>query len=459
MHRHLCRALPLLVASNLAAQQPAAQPVSNRAIYSISGLVVDSLRLRPLAGADVIVAGTSHHATTDSSGLFTIDSLEPGKYRLGVFHPYLDSLSLAIGTKETNVPLEEGMGIVFGVPSATTLIKTMCPTSSADSSTVLMGTVIDVDTGKPVGGAKVTVSWTEYIFGKRIRGLQKSPQKLETRTSASGAYRMCGLPADVGAAVVAESDNAKTDEIGIRSVSPSVMLLTLAVSKTPAAPVTLNGFVRDEKGNALRSARIQMVGTENSAVTDDNGRFTLNKVLPGSRNIAIRRIGYIPTSIALQVTRTPMEAIDVRLAKYVPILDTVFIRGRREQGLAAIGFTQRINTTLGEHIRREDFEKHNPKLLTDILRNTNQVKVMYVGSVPIAVPRRGGIPCTKLVIDGTPWIIRDARDFNDIIDVAELSAVEVYSGSNVPSEFDIGRDHGCLTIVVWSRTRARDSMR
>src|SRR6187551_3457838 len=183
MHRLLLRALPLVAASSLAAQNPAGLPVSNRAIYSISGLVVDSLRLRPLAGADVIVAGTTHHATTDSSGLFRIDSLEPGRYRLGVFHPYLDSLSLSIGSRETVVPLEEGKGIIFGVPSAATLIRTACPANSPDSSTVLLGTVVDVDTGKPVAGAKVTVAWTDYVFGRRIRGLQKSPQKLETRTN------------------------------------------------------------------------------------------------------------------------------------------------------------------------------------------------------------------------------------------------------------------------------------
>jgi protocatechuate 3,4-dioxygenase beta subunit len=459
MHRHLLPALTLFSAAALDAQEPSAQPVSNRAIYSISGLVVDSLRLRPLAGAEVIVAGTSHHATTDSSGLFTIDSLEPGRYKLGVFHPYLDSLSLAIATKETSVPLDEGQGIIFGVPSATTLIRTTCPSSAPDSTSMLMGTVVDVDTGKPVAGARVTVSWTDYIFGKRIRGLQKSPQKLETTTNSSGAYRLCGMPADVGAAVVAQSGDAKTDEIGIRSYTPSVMLVPLGVTKTPARPVTVSGFVRDEKGAPLRNARIQMVGSENAAATDDNGRFTLTNIMPGSRNIAIRRIGYIPTSINLQVTRTPIEAIDVRLAKYVPMLDTVFIKGRREQGLAQVGFTNRINRTLGEHIKREDFEKHHPKLLTDILRNTLQVKIMYVGSVPVAVPRRPGIKCTKLIIDGTPWIIRDARDFNDIVDVEQVSALEVYSGSNTPAEFDVGREHACLTIVIWSRTRVRDMIR
>lgn len=460
MRLHLFWALPIAIASALPAQQPvSASATANQAIYSVTGIVVDSLRQRPLAGADVIVAGTSHHATTDSSGLFRIDSLKPGKYKLGVFHPYLDSLSLAIGTREMTVPLEAGKGIVFGVPSAATLINRTCPGSGADTTSVLMGTVIDVETGAPIPSAKVTVAWTEYVFGKRIRGVQKSPQRHETTTDATGAYRVCGLPADLGAAVVAKSGESSTDEVGIKSFAPSVMLLTLAISRNPAARVNLRGFVRDEKGSPVKSARIQMLGTTAAAVTDDNGAFTLANLTPGTRNLAVRRIGYVPASISLELTSKPMSPVDIRLAKYVAILDTVFIMGRRDRELGSIGFTQRKKNTLGEFRVREDFEKSNPIYLSDILRNMRQVTIRYVGGIPVPVPRRQGPGCTKLFIDGTPWTMSDPRDLNDVIDANEIAALEVYSGTNVPAEFEVGRQHGCLTIVVWSRNRARDITR
>jgi hypothetical protein len=459
MYRHALWALPLLAASAVSSQQPIARPTSaTRAIYSVSGIVLDSLRRRPLAGADVIVAGTSRQATTDSSGLFRIDSLMPGTYRFGVFHPYLDSLSIAIATKETIVPLEEGKGLVFGVPSAASLLKTTCPRSPVDSSSVLLGTVVDVDNGMPIPSAKVTVSWTEYVFGKKIRGLQKVPQKLETTTDSGGAYRVCGLPADLGAAVVAQIGDAKTDELGIKSFSPSVMLLTLAISRKPVAPVRLKGFVRDESGRALKNARIQMVGAPAGAVTGEDGSFTLDGVAPGTRSIAIRRIGYIPVSLSLQLTSSPMAPIDVRLAKYVPILDTVFINGRRDEGLASVGFTHRKTTTIGEFLTRDKWERSHPRLLTDILRNTRQATVRYIGSTPVVESRRG-LSCTKLVIDGVPWNINRAEDFNDVIDATEISALEIYSGSSVPAEFDLGSKHGCLTIVIWSKPRVQDHLR
>ena len=459
MNRKLFFALPFVAVSSLSGQHTVPKPVSaTRAIYSVTGLVIDSLRMRPLVGADVIVAGTSRHAMTDSAGLFRIDSLEPGRYRLGVFHPYLDSLSLAIATSETTVPLEEGKGLIFGVPSAATVIRNACPETPGDSSSVLMGTVVDVDTGAPVPGAKITVSWTEYVFGKGIRRLQKSPQKVERTANSSGAYRICGLPADLGAAVVARSGGASTDEIGIRSFSPSVMLLTLAVSRNPAARVSLRGFVRDENGEPLKSARVQMLGTMTAAVTDDDGSFTLTDLTPGTRSLAVRRIGYVPTSLPVQLTLSAMAPLEIRLSKYVAMLDTVFIKGRRDQGLSSVGFSARKSHGVGEFLLREEIQKSHPRFITDVLRNMRQVSIQYVQGVPVAVSRRG-YGCTKLFVDGMPWTLFEPRELNDVIDASEISALEVYSGTGVPPEFVAGLDQGCLTIVVWSKTRVRDPIR
>jgi len=461
MRHHVLWSAALLGVAQLNAQQPVVNAASSsQTTYSLSGSVIDSLHFRPLVGADVMVAGTSLHATTDSSGVFRIDSLPAGTYKLGVFHPYLDSLSLAIATRETTVPLESGKRIHFGVPSAETVIRTVCPSAEADSNSVLMGTVVDVDTGAPVGGAKVIVSWTDYIFGfgKGARRPQRTPHKLEVTTNAAGGYRVCGLPADVGAGVVAQSGNAATDEIGVRSFSPSVMLLTLLVSKNPATRVNISGVVRDEKGAPLKTARIQMLGTTVAAVSDESGRFTLNGVAPGTRNIAVRRIGYLPASIPLQVTARSTAPLDIRLAKYVPILDTVFIKGRRDRGLSAVGFTSRKMHTLGEFVEREKFERHNPLVLTDILRNLRQVTIKYVNGYPVAVATRGQ-SCTKLYIDGLPWTLFEPRDLNTVVDVNQITAVEVYTGATVPAEFETAREHGCLTIVVWSRVRARDTLR
>jgi len=65
----------------------------------IVGVVADSVDGVPLQGAEVIASGVATTVKTDSLGRFTIDSLAPGTYQVGVFHPLLESLGITLATK------------------------------------------------------------------------------------------------------------------------------------------------------------------------------------------------------------------------------------------------------------------------------------------------------------------------------------------------------------------------
>jgi hypothetical protein len=72
----------------------------------IMGVVVDSLHGQPLINADVLAEGTTVAiAHTDSSGSFSIKGVQPGKYRLVVSHPMLDTLGMWLATPDFIVSL------------------------------------------------------------------------------------------------------------------------------------------------------------------------------------------------------------------------------------------------------------------------------------------------------------------------------------------------------------------
>src|SRR5215210_8818625 len=99
----------LLTASSLHAQQVASQ---SGGPHSVIGIVVDSLRGRALGGAQVILDGTIRSALTDSTGVFRFDSLPAGSYRIGFFHPMLDSMAVSIPSRTLRVPLDTGKAII-----------------------------------------------------------------------------------------------------------------------------------------------------------------------------------------------------------------------------------------------------------------------------------------------------------------------------------------------------------
>ena len=70
---------------------------------AIAGVVIDSLNGRYLSGADVIIQGAKKTLVTDSLGKFYLDSLDAGTYQVGVFHPLLDTLGIALASRPFHV--------------------------------------------------------------------------------------------------------------------------------------------------------------------------------------------------------------------------------------------------------------------------------------------------------------------------------------------------------------------
>jgi len=70
---------------------------------TIRGIVVDSLNGGSLVGAQVSLENIALQAITDSTGRFRIDSVPAGEYRIGVFHPLLDSLGFGIASPPLTV--------------------------------------------------------------------------------------------------------------------------------------------------------------------------------------------------------------------------------------------------------------------------------------------------------------------------------------------------------------------
>src|SRR5512132_2533148 len=141
------------------AEQRAAGLATGKA--RILGVVIDSLNGGALAGADILIEGQGATATTDSLGKFGFDSLTPGNFQLGVFHPRLDTLSIAIVTRPFHVGPDSTSLVMIAVPSAATIIRQKCPPpSGAPRMSAVIGQVKDPESLQPVARAEVSIAWT-----------------------------------------------------------------------------------------------------------------------------------------------------------------------------------------------------------------------------------------------------------------------------------------------------------
>src|SRR3954468_1716932 len=143
----LTAALAFAVAAN--AQQ------TKKPNSTIIGVAIDSLHLRPLSGAEVMISGVNRTITTDSLGRFRIDSLPAGTYEVGLFHPLLDSLGISLSSPRFTIGQDSASLVRLSVPSAATLVAQTCKTRMRTlGSSAIFGRLLDPDTGDPVTHAE-----------------------------------------------------------------------------------------------------------------------------------------------------------------------------------------------------------------------------------------------------------------------------------------------------------------
>ncbi len=444
--------LAILVAFTPAAawaQQPAVAAVPP-AFASIAGIVDDSLRGGPLAGALVIVVGTARSATTDTRGAFVIDSITPGTHSIAVMHPMLDTL----GFKVVSVPFDVTAGLQQRVnahtPSAAQIRATLCTNGPVGyGPSILVGRVSVADTDEPAEGAAVSLVFKDL-------NTPNSPDKVRTgRVAASGVFAICGVPSKLDGTVQASLSGNATADLPIKLNGELVATTMLSLGVGGNGGAVLKGIVKTKNGAPVAGAQVTLAGTTAVATTAADGTFILTALPTGTHEAVIRKIGYAQTSKVVTLSAHEPASVTVALGD-AQALETVKVTGKLDNGLAKVGFTDRKNVGLGKFFTPDDIEQKHPLLATDVLRATGGLRVTQgLHGRTLEVTRGPGgtsDACLNVFIDHVRFEQLGDGDLDTAIPVEDLGAIEFYgSASSTPPDFHVaGRN--CATVAIWSKT-------
>ena len=456
----------LLAGGRLGAQKkPAATPVgtSKAGTAAIVGVVIDSLNGRFLAGADVLIEGVKTTVFTDSLGKFRVDSLQPGTYQVGIFHPLLDTLGLTLATKPFHVGADSASFIVLAVPSASTIIRRECPVRPrAQGTSAVIGQVHDPETLLPVAGAEVSIAWSQIDVSKAA-GVVRTPHLIYDSTDASGAFRICGLPNSMKAPLQARRGKSVTAEIPIAlgeqdsELFARTLLLSRIDSGAKVGNATVSGRVVLEGAPTNAGSRVEVVGADQVALTNDKGEFTITKLPSGSQVLLARHLGFGAQTVAVDLNSREPQRVTIKLPKFVAMIDPVVVNARRAANLDRTGFTQRQKSGQGFYLGPEQLKDRHPTRLTDLFRTVPGLRVNSTpdGDVVGSSRNAGGNDCVQYYVDDMPWQSAEPGDINQFVNPNEVVAVEVYQGPSVPAQYSRGMG-GCTTIVLWTRFKIRD---
>jgi len=448
----------LIITRPIGAQSGAATtPEAKTGKAHISGVVIDSLNGRYLSGADVMIDGAHVILQTDSLGSFRIDTLPPGTYQIGVFHPLLDTLGTALSSKPFRVGPDSTTFVVLAVPSATTIVRSMCEIQpGAEGASVVMGHVNDPETLAPVAHADVSLAWITITVSKEL-GFRRTAHLVHDTTDNSGAYKFCGVPNSMQATLQARRGSTVTAEIPVVVGDRPVELLTrnllLSREETPAKVGTaaVSGVVNLQGSASNAGTRVELAGTDVVTLTNEKGEFTLQNLPSGSRVLSMRHLGYGAETVPVDLSPHEPRRVTITLQKYVAVMDPVLVTARRTAALDKTGFTRRSKSGNGYFMGPEQLSRINAFAVTDILRRVPGLRVSpgQFGDV-VTSSRDLGRGCIQYYLDEMPYQELSPGDISAFVNAHEVVAVEVYQSGFTPPQF-IRSGTDCTSIVLWFR--------
>lgn len=473
-------------------RRPAAQPAATAPaptaaaadttarFATVRGMVNDSLHDNgALVGAIVRLRDNGQETRTNAQGLFEIDSVPPGHHELVVLHPLLDTLGIGIGMPDMQLAPGQIVMIDLSLPSQESVVSLFCPPARRTLGPgALVGFVRDADSEAPAVGARVSLVWYEVD----VSGLRRVPRVREATVTADGRYRLCGLPPEMSGKVQVIRGRVTTGEVpvdigkgilGMRSLSIAGSEAMIAVARpstdtssgraaaTVARPSQvrrgrgrITGHVVDRTGQPLSGAQVSLQGVDLVATTRADGLFTLDSLPIGTQTIEVRRLGYAMVEQGIDISAVAPSQVTVVLQQQAVTLESMRVQADRDNGLMAVGFTQRQRQSNGWFLTGAAITDREASRTSDVLRAAPALRIMTAqdGANWIASTRDPTNGCMRFWVDGAERKQEQPGDIDDMVHPTEVVAVEVYTPATVPLQFQ-GEGGNCTTVVVWTKAR------
>jgi hypothetical protein len=442
-------------------------------VTRLRGLVYDSVAALPLAGAHVELVNLDDRSrvlfstTSDSLGLFVLDSIVRGRYIAGFLHPMLDSLGLAIAQRLLTITTDGEIRFDLAVPSPERIEGALCGAQDKNTNGAVIGYVLNSHSFLPVDSTIVIAEWAEIIFGKT--GIAREVLSRRATTDANGWFVVCGVPAasSVILRAVSGSDTSGAIELDVPKSRIARRNLYIdhwapldgaahlvqptdrgAIEKRFGAALT--GWVRTEDGVPIPGARVRVYNSDVVAITNDEGAFQLAGIPGGTQTLNTRAIGFVPDDRPVDLTDRHVPVV-IGLLAIRRFLDTVHVRAARSTLMSAVGFDERKRGGAGQFFTANDIARFRPHEISDVLRHVPGISVSTDNQQNTKIRMRGEMEsCTPAIfLDGKQLINWELSDVNSLVEPETVGAMEVYTPAMTPAEFRTRQ--GCGTILLWTR--------
>lgn len=125
-----------------------------------------------------------------------------------------------------------------------------------------------------------------------------------------------------------------------------------------AQSTVITGRVTDASGHALSGATVRLEPVGRSALTDNDGRFRIDRVSAGAHTLSARYIGYQSRSVPVQAIAGEIAALTLVLEADAVALEGIQVYGRLTRGQAEALNEQKASPNLKYVVNEETFDRY-----------------------------------------------------------------------------------------------------
>jgi hypothetical protein len=215
---------------------------------------------------------------------------------------------------------------------------------------------------------------------------------------------------------------------------------------------TLTGIVRDDAGAPVVSVEVAAIKHGIVARTDSVGRFILATLPSGALDLTFRRLAFEPVVVTIDLPANDTTEVEVKLTVVAQRLTGVVVNDRAPKKKRVLeGFEARRRQGIGYFVTREQIEKRDPRLLSDMLRMIPGTILIAgdAGRITLRFTRSARNCPPQFFVDG---IQATGMGIDDVSPI-DVEGVEIFAGAaGLPSEFARMRStSNCGTVLIWTR--------
>jgi TonB-linked SusC/RagA family outer membrane protein len=217
---------------------------------------------------------------------------------------------------------------------------------------------------------------------------------------------------------------------------------------------TVRGKVTDEKGNPVPGASVQVSGTGQGTVSDNNGAFSLSLNGPATLNISY--VGYLPQTVAVSSQNT---SVTVKLSDNNKDLNEVVVVGYGTQKRSDV--TGSITSVPKERLSQLPVTNVLQSIQGAVAGVNVTVSSSIPGSQPAALIRgQNSLTATSgpyVVVDGIP-LSKTGGSLNDI-NPNDIASVEVLKDASATAIYGTNGSNGVILITTKRGTSGKPVIR